>query len=133
MAMLIVMSVLFLITVIFFLLLLKVIFTSQEYTVEDSRKAMIVTMAALLLCILFAKGKVIGHLTVKDAEITPAIQLNEYAVKGAYKILHDLKNFDFSNIMMRDRNKLAGNGFEVFKDEEKAKELLYRFAPTQEL
>ncbi|MDR1195450.1 MAG: hypothetical protein LBL00_03130 [Endomicrobium sp.] len=136
MTMLIVMSVLFLITVIFFLLFLKIIFTAREYTVENSRKAMITTVTALLICILLAKGKVIGHLTVKDASVTPVVQLNEYAIRGPYKILHDLKNFDFSNIMMmRDKKKLTEGGFEVlnFDDEEKAKELLYKFTPMQEL
>lgn len=128
----IVMSVIFLITVIFFILILKFVFKSREYAVEDHNKAIISAAAALLLCIFFAKGKIIGHLSVSDASVTPVIQLNEYAISGPYKIFYDLKNYDYSNIaVIKDREKLLNEGFVVLDDTEKAKQKLFRFTPNQ--
>ena len=131
------MSILFLITVIFFLLLLKFLLVSKEYTVDDHGKAALSTILILFFCILLAKGKIVGHLSVKDAAVTPVIQLNEYAVRGPYKILYDLKNFDILNIYLsKDLEKFKRHGMveaDLSEEEAKAREMLFRFNPRQEL
>ncbi|MCL1971746.1 MAG: hypothetical protein FWG57_02005 [Endomicrobia bacterium] len=130
--MLIIMSALFLITVIFFALFFKMILKAEEYTIDDYQQAMVATVLALLLCVFFAKGKVIGHLTVRDAAVTPVIQLNDYAVAGPYKIFNDLKKLNLSDISVIKNKRAAleeNNMIITDDDEEKARQLLYRFTP----
>jgi hypothetical protein len=128
----IVMSVIFLITVIFFTLLLKFVLKSKEYTVENQNKAMVSAVAALLLCIFFAKGKIVGHLSAGDASVTPVIQLNEYAVSGPYMIFRELKKFDYSNIaLIKNRETLLNSDFSILDEEKNARKKMFRFQPKQ--
>ncbi|MCL2144890.1 MAG: hypothetical protein FWH43_05310 [Endomicrobia bacterium] len=130
----IVMSILFLIIVIFFILFFKMVLNSKEYAVDDYQQAIVATVIALILCICFAKGKVIGSLTVNDSALTPVMQLNDYAIAGPYKIFRDIKAFNTSNIIVaKDKKSLFEQGFVITddNDEEKAKELLFRFNPRE--
>ena len=135
MAMLIIMSALFLITVVFFVIFFKIILKSQEYAIDDYRQAMVATLLALLLCVLFAKGKVIGHLTVRDSAVTPVIQMNDYVIAGPYKIFNDLKKLNLSDIsVVKDKIALEENSMLITADdEEKAGQMLYRFNPKLEV
>lgn len=126
---LIMMSALFLAVTVFFLLLVKFVFKPKEYAVDDYGKAVVSTALMLLICVFAAKGKITGHLSVKDAAVTPSVQLNEYAVQGAYKILHELKNFNFRQIVTVKNSDFAKNGAAFSDDEQKAREGLYRFTP----
>jgi hypothetical protein len=136
MMMLIVMSVLFLIIVIFFIVFFKLVLISRQYNVDDHQRAMVATAVALVLCIIFAKGKIIGHLTVRDCAVTPIIQLNDYAIVGPYKIFDEIRKFDISNIYFtKDLKKFTQHGMvisDMSDDAEKVKQLLYRFNPKQE-
>jgi hypothetical protein len=135
-AMLIVTSVLFLIIVIFFIVFFKLVLISRQYNVDDYRQAMVATAVALVLCILFAKGKIIGHLSVRDCAVTPVIQLNDYAIAGPYKIFDEIKKFDISSIYFaKDLKKFTRNGMTISDasdDAEMARKLLFRFNPKQE-
>jgi hypothetical protein len=131
--MLVIMSVLFLLTVFFFVLFIKMVIKSREYTVDDPQNAAVLTLTALFLCVFLAKGKIIGHLGMSDAAVTPVVQLNEYAAAGPYKILHDAKQLNLSQIrVMKDRKEFLKNGLVTVNDEEKARQLMYRFTPKQE-
>jgi hypothetical protein len=132
------MSFIFISAVIFFIIFLKVVLTTQEYEVSDPQKAITVTIIALLLCIFFAKGKLIGHLSEADSVVTPVVELNQLAVNGPYKIICDLKKFDVTNIKYRgDELSSDLNDFNLSEEEkEKVKEyeknLMYQFNPQQQ-
>ena len=91
-------SFIFLAMLIIFFLSVSVILKASEYEISDRQKNTIVLCILLVLCVLFARGKLMRHITHTDYLVTPSLELNKYAQNGAYKTIYDLKKFDPVNI-----------------------------------
>jgi hypothetical protein len=70
----------------------------NDYKINDSKKALAASLAVLVLCIFFAKGKVNGFISFEDSRVTSSASLNRYAVNGVFKTVKDFAAFNPSNI-----------------------------------
>ncbi len=77
---------------------------TSEYEIFDRKKNIITICILIIICLFFARGNIIKHISHSDHQVTPSIQLNKYAQNGIYKTLHDIKNFDPANLKINPFN-----------------------------
>lgn len=90
---------------IIFFFSVSIIIKSAEYEVSDRKKNIITMCALIAVCVLFARGGILSHISHSKHQVTPSIELNKYAQNGVYKTLYDIKRFNPANIK---RSALAG-------------------------
>ncbi|MDR1941616.1 MAG: hypothetical protein LBQ47_04750 [Endomicrobium sp.] len=70
----------------------------RDYEIGDSRKTLVICIVFLLLCVVFAKGKINGFMSYEDSAVTSNASLNRYAVNGVFKTVKDFIAFNPANI-----------------------------------
>ncbi|MCL2799614.1 MAG: hypothetical protein FWD54_05025 [Endomicrobia bacterium] len=107
---------------VFFIYFLNFLIPHENYRISDKKKSLIITLAAILLCAVLAKGKISGVLCFEDSRMTGNEKINEYAINaGLHKAAYDIKRFNVSNVRkyMMDHDSLMGKfkEFDVIEDD----------------